>query len=95
MMFLLILRIFWRMPMMKKDFKQTIFYSDPIVGDFSIQELIYFLENLLIKNKQLDHKLIEILTDNGFDYNSIQDILRISDTSYHLQFMIDMLNDDL
>ena len=81
--------------MMKKDFKQTIFYSDPIVGDFSIQELIYFLENLLIKNKQLDHKLIEILTDNGFDYNSIQDILRISDTSYHLQFMIDMLNDDL
>ena len=68
--------------MMKKDFKQTIFYSDPIVGDFSIQELIYFLENLLIKNKQLDH-------------NSIQDILRISDTSYHLQFMIDMLNDDL
>ena len=81
--------------MMKKDFKQTIFYSDPIVGDFSIQELIYFLENLLIKNKQLDHKLIEILTDNGFDYNSIQDILQIADTSYHLQFMIDMLNDDL
>ena len=80
---------------MKKDFKQTIFYSDPIVGDFSIQELIYFLENLLIKNKQLDHKLIEILTDNGFDYNSIQDILQIADTSYHLQFMIDMLNDDL
>ena len=81
--------------MMKKDFKQTIFYSNPILGDFTIQELIYFLENLLIKNKQLDHKLIEILTDNGFDYNSIQDILKIADTSYHLQFMIDMLNDDL
>ena len=81
--------------MMKKDFKQTIFYSDPILGDLSIQELIDFLENLLMKNKQLDHKLIEILTDNGFDCKRIQDILKIADTSYRLQFMIDMLNNDL
>ena len=80
---------------MKKDFKHTIFYSDPILGDFSIQELIYFLENLLMKNKQLDNKLFEILTDNGFDCKSIQDILKIANTSYHLQFMIHMLNDDL
>ncbi len=80
---------------MKKNFKQIIFYSDPILGNFSIQELIDFLENLLMKNKQLDHKLIEILTDNGFDWKSIQDILKIANTSYHLQFMIDMLNNDL
>ena len=78
-----------------KNFKKIVFYSDPFLGNFTIQDLINFLENQLIRNKQLDDKLLEILTDKGFTPKSIQNIIKIADTSYNLNFIIDMLNDDI
>ena len=70
-----------------------IFYTHPILGDYTMQELINFLENQLIRNKQLDDKLLEILTDKGFTIKQIDNLLKIADTTYNLQFIINMLND--
>ena len=81
--------------MKKNNFKKVVFYSHPILGDYTIQELINFLENQLIRNKQLDDKLFEILTDKGFTIKQINNLLRIADTSYNLEFIINMLNDNI
>ena len=81
--------------MKKNNFKKVVFYYDPLLGDYTIQDLIYFLENQLIRNKQLDDKLFEILTDKGFTIKQINNLLKIADTSYNLEFIIDMLNDNI
>ena len=81
--------------MKKNNFKKVVFYYDPLVGDYTIQDLINFLENQLIRNKQLDDKLFEILTDKGFTIKQINNLLKIADTSYNLEFIIDMLNDNI
>ena len=46
--------------MKKKNFKKIVFYSHPILGDYTMQELINFLENQLDRNKQFDDKLLEV-----------------------------------
>ena len=81
--------------MKKNNFKKVVFYYDPLLGDYTIQDLIYFLENQLTRNKQLDDKLLEILTDKGFTIKQINNLLKIADTSYNLEFIIDMLNDNI
>ena len=81
--------------MKKKNFKNVVFYTSSILGDYTIQELIYFLQNQLIRSQRLDNVLLQILTDKGFDYKSTQNIIKIADTSYNLKFIIDMLNDNL
>ena len=81
--------------MKKKNFKNVVFYTDPILGDYTIQELIYFLENQLIRNKKFDKKIRESLTNNGFSNNQINDLLRIADNTFNLKIIIDMLNDNL
>lgn len=81
--------------MKKNNFKKVVFYYDPLLGDYTIQDLINFLENQLIRNKQLDDKLFEILTDKGFTIKQINNLLKIADTSYNLEFIIDMLNDNI
>ena len=80
--------------MKKKNFKNVVFYYDPILGDYTIQELIYFLENQLDRNKKLDNKLLEILTDKGFTLKQINDLLKIADNTFNLKIIIDMLNDE-
>ena len=80
--------------MKKKNFKNVVFYCDPILGDYTIQELIYFLENQLERNKKLDNKLLEILTDKGFTLKQINDLLKIADNTFNLKIIIDMLNDE-
>lgn len=80
--------------MKKKNFKNVVFYYDPILGDYAIQELIYFLENQLERNKKLDNKLLEILTDKGFTLKQINDLLKIADNTFNLKIIIDMLNDE-
>ena len=81
--------------MKKKNFKNTVFYYNPILGDYTIQELIYFLENQLERNKKLNDKLLEILTEKGFTIKQINNLLKVADNTYNLKFIIDMLNDNL
>lgn len=81
------------MKMKKKNFKKVVFYTDSILGDYTIQELIYFLENQLIRNEKFDKKLRELLTNNGFTNNQIDDLLRIANNTFNLKIIIDMLND--
>ena len=64
--------------MKKKNFKNVVFYTDSILGDYTIQQLIYFLENQLIRNEKFDKILRELLTNNGFTNNQINDLLRIA-----------------
>lgn len=81
--------------MKKKNFKNIVFYHNPILGDYTIQELIYFLENQLERNKKLDDKLLKILTDKGFTINQINNLLKIADNTFNLKFIIEMLNDEI
>ena len=81
--------------MKKKNFKKIVFYSHPILGDYTMQELINFLENQLDRNKQFDDKLLEVLTNKGFTLAQINNLLKIADNSHNLKFIIDMLNDNL
>ena len=67
-------------------------FSQPKI---TIQELIYFLENQLERNKKLNDKLSEILTEKGFTIKQINNLLKVADNTYNLKFIIDMLNDNL
>ena len=43
--------------------KDIVFYRDPILGTFTIQDLIYFLENQYIRSKRLDQELSNYLKE--------------------------------
>ena len=77
------------------NIKNVVFYTDPFLGDYTIQDLIYYLENLYIRNKKLDNKITDILTKNGMKIHEINKLLGIAETAYDLKFIIDMLNDNL
>ena len=78
-----------------KNFKNVVFYTDHFLGKFTIQDLINFLENQLARNKQLDAKLLEILTNKGFTIKQINNLLKIADNTFNLKIIIDMLNDEV
>ena len=40
-----------------ENIKNIVFYKEPFLGDFTIQDLIYFLENQYIRSKKLDQEL--------------------------------------
>ena len=43
--------------------------------------------------KKKNFKNTKILTDKGFTIKQIDNLLKIADTTYNLQFIINMLND--
>ena len=44
-----------------KNIKDIVFYKDPILGDYTIQDLIYFLENQYTKSTKFDMELSKLL----------------------------------
>lgn len=78
-----------------KDIKDIVFYKDPILGNYTIQDLIYFLENQYIKSKKFDTELSKLLKRKGFSNTEIYRLLSIADHTYNLKFILDMLNGHL
>lgn len=75
--------------------KNIVFYKDPFLGDFTIQDLIYFLENQYIRSKKLDQELSSYLKTKGISNKKINQLLSIADNTSNLKFIIDMLNNQI
>ena len=78
-----------------ENIKNIVFYKDPFLGDFTIQDLIYFLENQYIRSKKLDQELSSYLKAKGISNKKINQLLSIADNTSNLKFIIDMLNNHL
>ncbi len=78
-----------------ENIKNIVFYKDPFLGDFTIQDLIYFLENQYIRSKKLDQELSSYLKAKGISNKKINQLLSIADNTSNLKFIIDMLNNQI
>ena len=78
-----------------KNFKKVVFYTDPFLGNYTVQDLIFFLENLYIRNKTFDDEVTKLLKSKNISNHKINKLLNISNTSYNLNFIIKMLNNNL
>ena len=78
-----------------ENIKNIVFYKDPFLGDFTIQDLIYFLENQYTRSKKLDQELSSYLKAKGISNKKINQLLSIADNTSNLKFIIDMLNNQI
>lgn len=78
-----------------ENIKNIVFYKEPFLGDFTIQDLIYFLENQYIRSKKLDQELSSYLKAKGISNKKINQLLSIADNTYNLKFIVDIMNDEL
>ena len=78
-----------------ENIKNTVFYRDPFLGDFTIQDLIYFLENQYTRSKKLDQELSSYLKAKGISNKKINQLLSIANNTYNLKFIVDIMNDEL
>lgn len=78
-----------------ENIKNIVFYKEPFLGDFTIQDLIYFLENQYIRSKKLDQELSSYLKTKGISNKKINQLLSIADNTSNLKFIIDMLNNQI
>ena len=78
-----------------ENIKNIVFYRDPFLGDFTIQDLIYFLENQYIRSRKLDQELSSYLKAKGISNKKINQLLSIADNTSNLKFIIDMLNNQI
>ena len=78
-----------------ENIKNIVFYKDQFLGDFTIQDLIYFLENQYIRSKKLDQELSSYLKAKGISNKKINQLLSIADNTSNLKFIIDMLNNQI
>ena len=78
-----------------KNIKDIVFYKDPILGNYTIQDLIYFLENQYIKSKKFDMELSKFLKRKNISNTDIYRLLSIANHTYNLKFMLDILNGHL
>lgn len=77
---------------MKND---TIIYFDPILGNLTTQDLIYYLDSLILDNTQNHNILESILKNNKLDDSDIASIINKFDMEYNIKFLRDMLSDSL
>ena len=78
-----------------ENIKNIVFYKEPFLGDFTIQDLIYFLENQYIRSKKLDQELSSYLKAKGISNKKINQLLSIANNTYNLKFIVDIMNDEL
>ena len=78
-----------------ENIKNIVFYKEPFLGDFTIQDLIYFLENQYIRSKKLDQELSSYLKAKGISNKKINQLLSIADNTSNLKFIVDIMNDEL
>ena len=78
-----------------ENIKNIVFYKEPFLGNFTIQDLIYFLENQYIRSKKLDQELSSYLKEKGISNKKINQLLSIANNTYNLKFIVDIMNDEL
>lgn len=75
-----------------ENIKDIVFYKDSILGTFTIQDLIYFLENQYLRSKKLDQTLSAFLKSKGVSNKKIKQLLSVADNTNNLKFIVDMMN---
>lgn len=75
--------------------EKIIIYQDPVLGLFSLQDLIYYLEQLIKENNQNLEILNSILQNAELDESDIASINFKFDLENSLKFIVDILSDSL
>ena len=77
---------------MKND---TIIYVDPFLGLFTIQDLIYYFDNLILENQTNIDILDSILKSTESEEADIASILNKFDMKNNIKFIKNLLSDSL
>ena len=77
---------------MKND---TIIYIDLILGIFTIQDLVNYLDSLILENQTNIDILDSILKSTELEETDIASILNKFDMKYNIKFIRDILTDSL
>lgn len=72
-----------------------IIYYDPLMGSFSLQDLLNYLEQLIKDNNENLSILDSILHNGKLDDTDIVSIMNKFDLSYNLKFIVDLLSNRL
>ncbi len=75
--------------------EKIIIYQDPILGLFTLQDLIYYLTQLIQENNQNLEILDGILQNTELDESDIASINSKFDLEKSLKFIVDILSDNL
>lgn len=75
--------------------EKIIIYQDPILGLFTLQDLIYYLEQLIKENNQNLEILSSILQNTELDESDVTSIKFKFDLENSLKFIVDILSDNL
>ena len=76
------------------DIKDTILYSDPLVGDISLNDILNFIEVCVEETKVFENTVSNILHKNPKNKDIANEIINCSmvDT---IKFLIDLIKDNL
>lgn len=76
------------------DIKDTILYSDPLVGDISLNDILNFMEVCVEETKVFENTVSNILHKNPKNKDIANEIINYSmvDT---IKFLIDLIKDNL
>ena len=76
------------------DIKDTILYSDPLVGDISLNDILNFMEVCVEETKVFENTVSNILHKNPKNKDIANEIIDYSmvDT---IKFLIDLIKDNL
>ena len=76
------------------DIKDTILYSDPLVGDISLNDILNFMEVCVEETKVFENTVSNILHKNPENKDIANEIINYSmvDT---IKFLIDLIKDNL
>ena len=76
------------------DIKDTILYSDPLVGDISLNDILNFMEVCVEETKVFENTVSNILHKNPKNKDIANEIINYSmvDT---IKFLIDLIKENL
>ena len=76
------------------DIKDTILYSDPLVGDLTLDNLLEMIEVCIDETKQFENTVSRILHKNP-NNKEIADKLMNTSMISEIKFLIDLIKDNL
>ncbi len=76
------------------DIKDTILYSDPLVGDLTLDHLLEMIEACIEETQIFENSISKILHKNPNNQEIADKLMNTSMTS-EIKFLIDLIKDNL
>ena len=73
--------------------QDLLIYTDPLLGNFYLKDLIIYLDLLIEKHKKFEDTLIYLLNNLNLDKETISSLFNISNIIYDLNFIKDILQE--